>query len=215
MPPHSRQPETFRATQAQATSSVQGPVAHTVSRTQGCVRGPAAMPSSKMGVAHATIMAHIERQHCGSGDVELDDVEDLVAYLARVYQPYPLAMYQKLRDVRDRLKHLDPLWRLHPKDPVSVVPSQRGPSATIDFWVAVWHLGFTSESCIKGKSKAIRILECVEDFLSVPYSTLRSPLQVLGPWGPPQAHIDLFSVRHRVGFGRSLSCQLLLWLYQT
>ena len=33
-------------------------------------------------------------------------------------------------------------------------------------------------------------------------------LQVLGAWGPPQAHIDLVNVRHRVGFGRRLSCQL-------
>ena len=72
------------------------------------VRGPAAMPSSKMGAAQAQLMAQIAGQHCGSGDVELEDAEDPCAYLARVYQPDPLALYPKLKDVRDRLGHLDP-----------------------------------------------------------------------------------------------------------
>ena len=120
-------------------------------------------------------MAHIEGQHCGSGDVELEDAEDPRADLVRVYQPKPLVLYQNLRDARDRLEHLYPSRRLRRKDPVSALPSQPGPGEAIDFWVAIWHLGFTSESCIKGKSKAIRILECVEDFLSVPSSSLRSP----------------------------------------
>ena len=54
-------------------------------------------------------MAHIEGQHCGSDDVELEDAEDPCAYLTRVYQPDALAMYQKLKDVCDRLEHLDTL----------------------------------------------------------------------------------------------------------
>ena len=122
------------------------------------------MPSAKMVVVLAHIMAHIEGQHCGSGDLELVDATDPCAYLTRVYQPNPLVLYQELRDVCDRPERLDPAWRSRRKDPVSVLPSQRGPSQAIDFWLAMWHLGFTSESCIKGRSKAIRILECVEDF---------------------------------------------------
>jgi hypothetical protein len=62
--------------------------------------GPAAMPSSKMGVVQAHTMAHIEGQHCGSGDGELEDAEDPCAYLTRVYQLDPLVLYQKLKDVR-------------------------------------------------------------------------------------------------------------------
>ena len=142
--------------------------------------------------------------------MELEDAQDPCAYHTRVCQPDPLVLHHKLKEVCDRLEHLDPSWRLRRNDPVNVLPSQPGPSEAIDFWVAIWHLGFTSESCIKGKSKAIRILECAEDFLSVPHSTLRRPMQVLGPWGPPQAHIDTFNVRHRIGFGRSLSCQLMI-----
>ena len=90
------------------------------------------MPSSKMGVAQAKVMAHIEGQHCGSGDVELEDAEDPCPYLTRVYQPDPLVIYQKLKDVCDRLERLDPSWMSRRKDPVSVLPSQPGPGEAID-----------------------------------------------------------------------------------
>ena len=93
------------------------------------------MPSSKMGLCKQKSW-HILRGN---------------TVATRVYQPDPVAMYQKLKDVCDRLEHLDPSWRLRRKDPVNVLPSQPGPSETIDVWLAIWHLGFTAESCTKGK----------------------------------------------------------------
>jgi hypothetical protein len=77
-------------------------------------------------------------------------------------------------------------------------------------WVSVTHLGFTVDCSVKGKSKSIRILDCIEDFLAEPFASTRSPLSILAPWGPKQNRLENFSIRHRVGFARSLSCQLIL-----
>ena len=120
------------------------------------------------GVGQAQIMSHSEGQHCGNGDVELEDAEDPCAYLSRVFQPHPLASHQILKEVCDRLEHLDPPWRLNPKELVSVLPTQLGPGESV-VWAVVWRLGFTAEYGSKAKSKAIRILECVEDLLPTPY----------------------------------------------
>ena len=78
-------------------------------------------------------MAHVANQHCGNGDVELEDAEDPCAYLTRAYPPDPPAMYRKLKDMCDQLEHLDPSWRLRRKEPVSVWPSLPNPSESIDF----------------------------------------------------------------------------------
>jgi hypothetical protein len=45
------------------------------------IRGLAAMPSSEMGLLQGKSMARIDGQHCGSGDVELEDATDPCAYL--------------------------------------------------------------------------------------------------------------------------------------
>ena len=112
----------------------------------------------------------------------------------------------------DHLEHLDPSWRLCIKEPVSVWPSLPNPSESIDFWVSIWHVGYTSESCIKGKSKAFRILECVEDLLSVPYSSLRSTLflRVLGPRGGPTSTHGPLQCQVVLWPSKCLSCQLIL-----
>ncbi len=76
-------------------------------------------------------MAHIEGQHCGSGEVELEDAEDPCAYLSRVYQRDPLAMHQNLKEVCDRIEHLCPSWMLRRKNLVSAL---LGPGDSDDFW---------------------------------------------------------------------------------
>ena len=84
-------------------------------------------------------MAHVEGQRCGSGDVELEDAEDPCAYLSCVRQPDSLAMHHKQKEVCDRLERLDPSWRLRrrKKGPVNVLPTQSGPSKSVEFWVVV------------------------------------------------------------------------------
>jgi len=90
------------------------------------------------------------------------------------------------------------------------MPIRREPGRSVEMWVSVTHLGFKVDSSLKGKSKAIRILDCVEDFLKEPFASMRSPLNILAPWGPTLGQLQHFSIRHRIGFTRSLTCHLIL-----
>ena len=117
------------------------------------VRGLAATPPSNMGLCTHKSWHILMGQHCASGDMKLKNAEDPCAYLSRVYQPDPLAMHQKLKEVCDRLEHLDPLWRVRRKGPASVLPAPPGPIAYIECWVAVWRLGITAEILHQGQVK--------------------------------------------------------------
>ena len=90
------------------------------------------------------------------------------------------------------------------------MPITPEPGQAVEMWVSVTHLGFKVDSSLKGKSKAIRILDCVEDFLKEPFASMRSPLNILAPWGPTLGQLQHFSIRHRIGFTRSLTCHLIL-----
>ena len=167
------------------------------------------MPTKLRGLP-AKILAHIEAQHCGSGDVELEDAIDPVDYLCSRFGANPAAFADLLRTLYDRLDRLDTTWATTRATPATSMPPAPAGGVTQELWLSPQSLGFSVESCIKGKSKSIRIMECIEDFLAEPYASARSPLNILAPWGPPTAHIANFSVRHRIGFGKSLSCQLIL-----
>ena len=168
------------------------------------------MPCTKLGVLQKKILEHIEAHHGGSGDVELEDAVDPCDYLTQRFASAPADFAKILTELRTRLENLDGTWAGRCSTPVSHMPLTPAPGCTVDMWVSVTHLGFTVETSMKGKSKAIRILDCVEDFLSEPFGSLRSPFSVLGPWGSVQRPLEIFSVRHRVGFARSLTCQLIL-----
>ena len=64
------------------------------------------MPSKLKGLPHK-ILAHIEAQHCGSGDVEVEDAIDPVDYLCSRFGANPAAFADLLKKLYDRLDHLD------------------------------------------------------------------------------------------------------------
>ena len=177
-----------------------------------CVLHPVctAMVSKKLGAVEKKILGHIEAQHGGSGDLELEDAVDPCDFLTRRFAGAPADLAAIITAVMKRLEHLDGTWTGRRSDPVSHMPLQPAPGSTVDMWVSVTHLGFTVDTSVKGKSKAIRILDCVEDFLAEPFDSLRGPLSVMAPWGPVHHQLEPFSVRHRVGFARSLTCHLIL-----
>ena len=168
------------------------------------------MPSKKLCAVGKKILAHIEKQHAGSGDVELEDAIDPIEYLTQRFMSAPADFAAIIAGLQTRLEHLDGAWTGRRHAPETHMPLTPAPGVTVDMWLSVAHLGFTVETSVKGKSKAIRIMDCVEDFLAEPYDSLRSPLSVLAPWGGVQRPVEIFSVRHRIGFARSLTSQLIL-----
>ena len=142
------------------------------------------MPSKKLGDLQTNIMGHIEAPHGDSGDVELGDAIDPCDCLTQRFASSPADFAAIITKLKTRLEHLDGTWAGHRAVPVPQMPLTPAPGSTVDMWVSVTHLGFTVETSVEGKSKAIRILDRVEDFLSEPFDSLRSPLSVLAPWGP-------------------------------
>ena len=167
------------------------------------------MPTKLKGLAQK-ILAHLEAQHCGSGDVEVEDAVDPVDYLCTRFGANPATLADILTKLYNRLDRLDTTWATRRPTLATSMPPAPAAGVTQELWLSPQSLGFTEESSIKGKSKSIRILECIEDFLAEPYASARSPLNMLAPWGAPAAYIANFSVRHRIGFAKSLSCQLIL-----
>ena len=168
------------------------------------------MPSKKLPVVEQRILAHIEQQHCGSGDIEVEDAVGPCEYLQTRFGDKPEEFAQILHILQGRLQSLDGTWLGRGPEPAESMPCSPEPGQVLAMWLYVAHLGFMEDSCIKGKSKCIRILECIEDFLAEPFASERAPLQVLAPWGPWKPEIQIFSMRLRIGFARSLSCQLIL-----
>ena len=56
------------------------------------------------------ILKHIEAQHCGSGEVELEDAVDPCTLLTKNYQHDHESLTAKLKLVETQLEALDPSW---------------------------------------------------------------------------------------------------------
>ena len=136
----------------------------------------------KLGPVEQKILEHIEKQHCGNGDPELEDAKDPCDYLTERFGGSPGDFMDIIRALQRRLEHLDGTWTGRRPEPISSMPITPEPGRAVEMWVSVTHLGFKVDSSLKGKSKAIRILDCVEDFLKEPFASMRSPLNILVPW---------------------------------
>ena len=56
------------------------------------------------------ILKHIEAQHCGSGDVELEDAVDPCKLLTKNYHHDHRSLTVQLKLVETQLEALDPTW---------------------------------------------------------------------------------------------------------
>ena len=139
------------------------------------------MVNKKLGAVEKKILGHIEAQHGGSGDLELEDAVDPCDFLTRRFAGAPADLAAIIIALKTQLEHLDWTWAGHRSDPVLHMPLKPAPGSTVDMWVSVTHLGFTVDTIVKEKPKAIRILDCVEDFLSELFNSLRSPLSIMAP----------------------------------
>ena len=154
------------------------------------------------------ILKHIEAQHCGSGEVELEDAVDPCAFLTQHYKDDHQALTTKLRIVEAQLEALDPTWSKG-EVATSMFDAPADGEETV-LKLSIYQLGFTEQTSIKGKSKSVHILDTVENFLDNPYSSNRSPLDVKPPLGTVASTIAPYSVVHSIGFSKSLACKLIV-----
>ena len=142
-------------------------------------------------------------------NIEDDDGIDVVDYLTTAYGSNPDILKQTLVAVRRRLEVLDPNWR--PVAHATTVPDAPQDGEVVELWVAPWQLGFKETDAVKGKSKTHRVLSCAMDFLDRPYASSDEPLQILTARNAAVGSPILdFSLRHSVGFCKSLTARVLI-----
>ncbi|CAE7218494.1 unnamed protein product [Symbiodinium sp. CCMP2592] len=104
-------------------------------------------------------------------------------------------------------------WR--PPAHQDVYPPGIAPGEVLDLLLPTWFLGFGEASALRGKPKAINILETVRNFLDGVFQSAKYPLSVYFPStcvvGDP---IEKFTVSHAVGMTRSVATKCVLALIE-
>ena len=65
------------------------------------------MVNKKFGAVEKKILAHIEAQHAGSGDLELEDAVDPCDFLTQRFAGEPADLAAIIKAVKTQLEHLD------------------------------------------------------------------------------------------------------------
>ena len=151
----------------------------------------------------------MEKVFGGSDDVEVEDAVDVVDHFSMHFGENTKPFKDLMLNVMQRVSALDPDW--NPPKIIECVPAPGSTGEDTEIFVSPWQLGFSAQHSMKGKSRMPAIKGCVVDFLERPFASMREPLQILLPLeaavGEP---IPDFSVRHSIGFAKSLAAKLIL-----
>ncbi len=157
-----------------------------------------------------TVQLWAHEKFGGSGDPEIEDAVDIVEFFVSMFGEQPEVFEKLLKDVCARILSLDSSFVR--EDGLQYVPEPPEQGSTKKCKLAPWMLGFTPKSSIKGKSKMHQIHKCLVEFLERPYASEKDPLDILMPHGISVGNkLPAFSVRHSVGFAKSLTSRLILF----
>ena len=156
-----------------------------------------------------SVQSWAQEKFGGSRDPEVEDAVDIVDFFQTMFGEQPAVFEQLLRDVCERIQSLD--MSFVREDGMQTVPKPPEEGNTLRCKFAPWMLGFTKRCAVKGKSKMHQIYKCLVDFLERPYASARDPLDILMPHALSVGSVlPAFSVRHSMGFAKSLTVRLIL-----
>ena len=140
----------------------------------------------------------------------MEDAVDCIDFFESMFGEQPSVFARLLQDVSARVEALDTSFVRDPG--ITHVPQTPAEGDTHKLKLAPWMLGFRATDSIKGKSKMTQLFKCLIEFLEKPYASVKDPIDVLMPLGAKiGGEIPLFSVRHSVGFAKSLTVRLILF----
>ena len=146
----------------------------------------------------------------GSGDFEKDDAVNITDWLTSRYAGQKDVLADTFEAVKKRLQVLDPGW-VYRRAPVATdVPAPPAEGQQSDACrLSPRQLGFEVQYSMKGKSKMIHIMECLENFMEEPYDSQENPMLV--KFSPESAGqpIEDFSVVVRIGYAKSLAAKAI------
>ena len=137
------------------------------------------MPLPAAKKAKMDFFGQISKKFVGSGDPEVSDAQDVIAYLSKKYTPAEWksmlqGLYQRLLSVADVHWGNVPAKSTVPDVPVG---------STEDMWVMVWHLGHLEDHAYRGRPQTVHILEKAQSFLERNFDSENFPLRLALP-GP-------------------------------
>ena len=157
-----------------------------------------------------TVQMWAQEKFGGSRDPEVEDAVDIVDFFVSMFGEQPAVFEKLLKDVCARIQSLDSSFVR--EDGVQTVPDPPEEGTTLKCKLSPWMLGFNKRASVKGKSKMHQIYKCLVDFLEKPYASAKDPLDILMPLGlSVGSALPAFSVRHSVGFAKSLTSRLILF----
>ncbi len=122
----------------------------------------------------------------------------------------PDVFQQMLQNVCTRAHGLDPNWVRNPS--IQRVPDTLAEGETKKFNLVPWLLGFSESDAIKGIFKMPHIFKCIIALLEQPNASTKDPLDVLMMVGAKiGSELPAFSVRHNLGFAKSLVTRVILF----
>ena len=109
----------------------------------------------------------------------------------------------------DDIRHACGGWS--PPAAMDVYPPVLASSEIMDVWLPVWKLAYKDPAAsVRGRPKTINILETTRNFLDNPFASQKNRISVAMPPGVMVGDpVSNFSIRHVVGFTRSLAAKLL------
>ena len=92
--------------------------------------------------------------------------------------------------------------------PTTIVDVPMVSSEISEHWVDCWQLGFSDSAGFRGKPKQVSIVELAINFVEKSFQSVRQPLNVT--FTSPNGPVGMFSMKHTVGFTRSLASKMVL-----
>ena len=156
------------------------------------------------------IQAWAKEKFGGSGDPEVEDAVDCIDFFDMMFGEQLPVFAKLLQDVVLRIEALD---RSCVRDPgITLVPEIPTEGETRKLKLAPWMFGFRAKDSVKGKSKMTQVYGCLVEFLERPYASAKDPIDVLMPgWISVGSEMPVFSVRHSMGFAKSLTIRVILF----
>lgn len=122
-----------------------------------------------------------------------------------------------MEEVKQMVEKADPGFVFQRRAAASTVPMLPLANETVEVFLNPWHLSFDPAMSLKGKSKMVHVLRCVNDFLEKPYNSVENPIHVFFPKSMCSEGdgLEPFSVGHGIGFAKSLAIKaILLGVYE-
>lgn len=131
-------------------------------------------------------------------------------YLVNQFGQNHGAFRSALHDPMICIERVQPSFQFERRAAALAVPVPPAEGSTEEIVLQPWMLGFGPDFSFKGTSKSVYVLRLVQEFLEVPYHSVKNPIGVSFKNLNPGSNIDPFSVTITNGYTKIIAMKLIL-----